>query len=216
MRLVLPLRAAGSARSSTAGGAVASAAPLPAVRSDPQRSELHGRLTANGAPVGRADRHRALQAAHRRRIRARSPRCARARTAASRFNAGSGPSRTLRFHWEGTDTARPSSADIAVLVPARSSIACRPARRAKRRGRHLQRPAARATPARGRQAGRPAGEAARPLADVRGAAGRLRRALELRLPLRGHARPASSTASARASGARLPIPTSWATPASCA
>jgi hypothetical protein len=36
--------------------------------------------------------------------------------------AGTGPSRTLRFQWVGTDTAKPAAADAQVLVPARTSI----------------------------------------------------------------------------------------------
>jgi hypothetical protein len=38
------------------------------------------------------------------------------------YRAGAGPSRTLRFRWHGTGTARPASADVDVAVPARSTI----------------------------------------------------------------------------------------------
>ena len=39
------------------------------------------------------------------------------------LRAGGGPSRTLRFLWEGTDTIKPVATDVKVAVPARSTIA---------------------------------------------------------------------------------------------
>ena len=63
-----------------------------------------------------AGRHRdgAVPAAHRRRVRARSPRCAPTPTAASRSSAGSGPSRTLRFRWARDRHGAAGAADMRV------------------------------------------------------------------------------------------------------
>jgi hypothetical protein len=127
MRLILPLRA---------GGAIALDRRRCRARRRARcrirnRTELRGRLTANGGPVGRAT----VAVLSRPRTGGAFARTASLRTGADgrfRFDVGSGPSRTLRFLWEGTNTARPASADVPVLVRARSSIAVD--RRAVRNG----------------------------------------------------------------------------------
>ncbi len=131
MRLVLPLRAGGAVvldRRRCRSGRRPRCRPVRSVRN---RSELRGRVTANGAPAGRVT----VTVLSRPRIDGGFARIASLRTGADgrfRFHAGTGPSRTLRFHWEGTDTARPASADMPVRVRARSSIAVD--RRAVRNG----------------------------------------------------------------------------------
>ncbi len=122
MRVVLPLRAAGALQLDRRRCRYKRRPRCRTVRSVRNRSELSGRLTANGASVGRTT----ITVLSRLRTGGAFARFAALRTGVDgsfRFNAGSGPSRTLRFHWEGTDTVRPSSADMAVRVPARSSIA---------------------------------------------------------------------------------------------
>ena len=120
MRLVLPLRA---------GTAIAVSARR--CRSKPRRCRsvkrirngmrVHARLTANGGPVGRA----AVTVFSRPRTGGQFAPLTTLRTDADgrmSFVVGSGPSRTLRFRWAGTGTARPTTAEIGVVVPARSSI----------------------------------------------------------------------------------------------
>jgi hypothetical protein len=82
---------------------------------------VHGRLTASGGPVPGA----AVTVLSRPRTGGEFQPVASLRTDADgrlSFRARSGPSRTLRFRWAGTGTARPASADIEVAVPARTSI----------------------------------------------------------------------------------------------
>ena len=119
MRLVLPLRA----------GTRLSVAPR---RRCPRRARtckrrvgngtrLAGRLTVNGAAV----RGAAVIVSAQPRTGGAFARVASLRTGADgsfAYRAGPGTSRTLRFRWDGTDTAKPGSADVRVSVPARSSI----------------------------------------------------------------------------------------------
>ena len=131
MRVVLPLRAGGAVVLDRRRCRSGRRPRCRSERSTRNRSEVRGRLSANGAPVGRAT----VTVLSRSRTGGVFARIASLRTGADgrfRFNAGTGPSRTLRFHWEGTDTARPAAADIRVVVPARSSIAVD--RRAVRNG----------------------------------------------------------------------------------
>ncbi|HZO59429.1 MAG TPA: hypothetical protein VFB51_07050 [Solirubrobacterales bacterium] len=121
MRLVLPLRA---------GGAIALSArrcrtkgrrcrPVRRIRNG---TRVHGRLTANGGPVPNVQ----VTVLSRARTGATFAPLTTLRTDTDgrmSFRAGPGPSRTLRFRWPGTGTVRPASADITVIVPARSSIA---------------------------------------------------------------------------------------------
>ena len=136
------------------------------------------RLTRRRGPVrdgsSRCSRARARAGRSR-----RSPRCAPDADGRLSVHAGRGPSRTLRFQWAGTDTAKPACGGRAGARAGAHVDHGRPAQGAQRRGRDLQRPPARAAAAGRRQARRPAGQAARALAHVRGAAGRLGRALEL-------------------------------------
>ena len=132
------------------------------------------------------------------------------------FATGVGPSRTVRFDYGGTRVTRPALAEVRVLVPARSSIAVDRRFALNGRGRPLPRAAGAGPDSRRRQADRPPGLLPRAVAHLRDAPHRRARPLVLRLPLRGHQRASSRTASGRASGARRPIPTSSATPGSCA
>ncbi len=130
MRLVLPLRAAGaivlSARRCRARAR--RCRPLRTIRNG---ATVLARLTANGGPVPRAP----VTVLSRPRTGATFAPIAALRTDPDgrlAFKAASGPSRTLRFRWVGTATARPASADVLVRVPARSTIAVD--RRAVRNG----------------------------------------------------------------------------------
>ena len=120
MRLVLPLRAGGaialSARSCRRKGRCR---PVRRIRNG---MRVHARLTANGGPVPNAQ----VNVLERPRTGGTFEPVATLRTDAdgrTSFGSRSGPSRTLRFSWPGTGTVRPASAEIAVVVPARSSIA---------------------------------------------------------------------------------------------
>jgi hypothetical protein len=83
---------------------------------------IHGELRVGGRPL-----------AHSRLVVLIAPRAGGglARTAtvatdsAGRFSfaTGTGPSRTVRFHYEGTRLTRPARAEVSILVRARSSIA---------------------------------------------------------------------------------------------
>jgi hypothetical protein len=120
MRLVLPLRARGeivlSARRCRSRGRGCRA--LKRLRNG---TRVHTRLTANGGPVPNA----AVTVLARPRTGGAFEPVATLRTDSdgrASLSSGSGPSRTLRFRWPGTGTVRPASADIPVVVPARSSI----------------------------------------------------------------------------------------------
>ncbi len=138
--------------------------------------------------------------------------------AAGRFSfaTGVGPSRTVRFDYGGTRVTRPALAEVRVLVRARSSIAvdrrfALNGQAVRFRGRLAAGPDSRR-----RQADRPPGLLPRAVAHVRDAPHGSARPLVLRLPLRGHQRASSRTASGPASGARRPIPMSSAARGSCA
>ena len=138
--------------------------------------------------------------------------------AAGRFSfaTGVGPSRTVRFDYGGTRVTRPALAEVRVLVRARSSIAvdrrfALNGQAVRFRGRLAAGPDSRR-----RQADRPPGLLPRAVAHVRDAPHGSARPLVLRLPLRGHQRASSRTASGLASGARRPIRMSSAAPGSCA
>ena len=120
MRLVLPVRAAGgivlSARRCRDRGRRCK--PVRTIRNG---TTVHGRLTANGGPVTGGS----VTVLSRPRTGGAFDPVATLRTDADgrlSFKAGAGPSRTLRFRWAGTGTARPAATGIDVLVPARSSI----------------------------------------------------------------------------------------------
>ena len=121
MRLVLPLRAAGRI----------AVAPPPCRRKQRRRCRplqtfrndavMRVRLTAGSEPV----RFGLVSVFARPRTGGAFAPLASVRTDADgrlSIPAGRGPSRTLRFRWAGTDTAKPASADAQVLVPARTSI----------------------------------------------------------------------------------------------
>ena len=121
MRVVLPLRAAGgillSARRCRNRGRRCK--PVRTIRNG---TTVHGRLTVNGGPVPGG----AVTVLSRLRTGGAFQAITILRTDPDgrlSFKAGVGPSRTLRFRWAGTGTARPAATDIDVLVPARSSIA---------------------------------------------------------------------------------------------
>ena len=121
MRLVLPLRAGGAVDLDRRACRSGRRPRCRTVRSVRNRSEVRGRLTANGAPVARTT----ITVLSRPRTGGAFARIASLRTGADGrflFDAGTGPSRTLRFHWGGTATARSASADMPVAVRARSSI----------------------------------------------------------------------------------------------
>jgi hypothetical protein len=120
MRLVLPLRA-GGAIALSARRCKAKSRRCRAVRSIRNGMRVHGRLTANGGPVPNTT----VTVLSRPRTGGLFEPIATLRTDPDgrvSYRAGSGPSRTLRFRWAGTGTARPAAADIEVRVPARSSI----------------------------------------------------------------------------------------------
>jgi hypothetical protein len=120
MRLVLPLRA-GGAIALSARRCKAKGRRCRAVRSIRNGMRVHGRLTANGGPVPNTT----VTVLSRPRTGGLFEPIATLRTDPDgrvSYRAGSGPSRTLRFRWAGTGTARPAAADIEVRVPARSSI----------------------------------------------------------------------------------------------
>ncbi len=119
MRLVLPLRA-GSLLSVAASRRCARRARR-CDRRIRNGAKLAGRLSASGVPV----RHAAVTITAQPRTGGGFAHVASLRTDAGggfSFRVGSGTSRTLRFRWEGTDTAKPVIADVKVAVSARSSI----------------------------------------------------------------------------------------------
>ena len=144
------------------------------------------------------------------------PVAARVQTPTARFSfkALSGPSRTLRFRWAGTGTVRPAAAEIAVLVPARTSI--KVDRRRVLNGDSVT--------FRGRLVGRPLPDGGK-LVDLQvKLRGRWRTFAAPRADAAGRwsyvyrfeaTRGLVATASGPGSGAKPPIRMSWAIPAPC-
>ncbi len=122
MRIVLPLRAAGRIAVDPPPCRRKQRRRCRPVRTFRNDAVVRATLTAASGPIG----YGLVSVRSRPRTGGAFAPLASLRTDANgrlSIPAGSGPSRTLRFQWAGTDTAKPASADVQVLVPARSSMA---------------------------------------------------------------------------------------------